>query len=52
MEEYGLTQEETAQRVGKSRPAVANALRLIACPTPSVILWKRGSFPQAMPERF
>ena len=31
--EYGLTQEETAQRVGKSRPAVANALRLMGlCP--------------------
>lgn len=32
MEEYGLTQEETAQRVGKSRPAVANAMRLLALP--------------------
>ena len=32
MEEYGLTQEETASRVGKSRPAVANALRLLALP--------------------
>ena len=33
MEEYGLTQEETAARVGKSRPAVANALRLLTlCP--------------------
>lgn len=33
MEQYGLTQEETAQRVGKSRPAVANALRLLnLCP--------------------
>ena len=30
MEEYGLTQDETAARVGKSRPAVANALRLLA----------------------
>jgi ParB family chromosome partitioning protein len=30
MEEYGLTQNETAQRVGKSRPAVANALRLLS----------------------
>ena len=30
MNEYGLTQEEAAGRVGKSRPAVANALRL--CP--------------------
>lgn len=30
MDEYGMTQEETAGRVGKSRPAVANALRLLA----------------------
>ena len=29
MEQYGMTQEETAQRVGKSRPVVANALRLL-----------------------
>ncbi|MBR2937955.1 MAG: ParB/RepB/Spo0J family partition protein [Oscillospiraceae bacterium] len=33
MEDYGLTQEETAQRVGKSRPNVANMLRLLTlCP--------------------
>ena len=32
MADYGLTQEETAQRVGKSRPAVANALRLLTLP--------------------
>ncbi len=33
IEEYGLTQEEAAGRVGKSRPAVANALRLLGlCP--------------------
>ena len=33
MTEYGLTQDETAGRVGKSRPAVANALRLLhLCP--------------------
>lgn len=32
MEEHSLTQEEVAQRVGKSRPAVANALRLLALP--------------------
>ena len=30
MDEYGLTQEETAARVGKSRPAVANMLRLLS----------------------
>ena len=29
MEEYGLTQEETARSVGRSRPAIANALRLL-----------------------
>ncbi len=29
MTDYGLTQEEAASRVGKSRPAVANALRLL-----------------------
>lgn len=29
MEDYGLTQEEAASRVGKSRPAVANMLRLL-----------------------
>lgn len=32
MEEYGLTQEDVAARVGKSRPAVANALRLLTLP--------------------
>ena len=30
MEDYGLTQEETARSVGRSRPAVANALRLLS----------------------
>lgn len=30
IQEYGMTQEETAKRVGKSRPAVANALRLLS----------------------
>ena len=30
IEEFSLTQEETARSVGKSRPAVANALRLLS----------------------
>ena len=30
MEDYGLTQEETSGRVGKSRSAVANSLRLLS----------------------
>lgn len=33
IQDYGLTQEEAARQVGKSRPAVANALRLLGlCP--------------------
>src|SRR5437867_80992 len=32
IDEFGLTQEEIASRVGKSRPAIANALRLLALP--------------------
>jgi len=32
MQEFGLTQEEVAQRVGKSRAAVANTLRLLRLP--------------------
>jgi ParB family chromosome partitioning protein len=32
IENYGLTQEDAAYRVGKSRPAVANALRLLKLP--------------------
>ena len=42
MEDYGLTQEEAAQRVGKSRPAVANALRLLALPDPVCLLVEEG----------
>ena len=33
MQEHGLTQEQVAERVGKSRPAVANALRLLSLPS-------------------
>lgn len=34
MQEFHLTQEEVAQAVGKSRSAVANALRLLMLPAP------------------
>ena len=34
IEDFSLTQEEAAERVGKSRPAVANALRLLALTAP------------------
>lgn len=32
IEEYNLTQEEIAKKIGKSRPAIANALRLLQLP--------------------
>lgn len=41
-EEYGLTQEQAAARVGKSRPAVANALRLLALPEDVRSLVEKG----------
>jgi ParB family transcriptional regulator, chromosome partitioning protein len=34
IDEHGLTQEEVARRLGKSRPAVANTLRLLALSDP------------------
>ena len=43
MEEYGLTQEEAAARVGKSRPAVANALRLLGLNQEVLELVRTGS---------
>lgn len=42
MEDYGLSQEETAQSVGRSRPAVANALRLLSLTPPVMNLVEKG----------
>lgn len=42
MENYGLTQEQVAETVGKSRPAVANALRLLGLDEPSREALRRG----------
>ncbi len=42
MEKFGLTQEQIAQRVGRSRPAVANALRLLNLPKEGIRLLKQG----------
>lgn len=40
--EYGMTQEEAATRVGKSRPAVANALRLLGLSQPVLDKLREG----------
>lgn len=42
MDDFGLTQEEAAEKVGKSRPAVANALRLLKLPEAILDLVRSG----------
>ena len=43
MEEYGLTQEDTSRQVGKSRSAVANALRLLNLPDEVLEMLRTGA---------
>jgi ParB family transcriptional regulator, chromosome partitioning protein len=40
--EFGLTQDEVAQAVGKSRPAVANTLRLLSLPASALEALEAG----------
>ncbi|MGN0448350.1 MAG: ParB/RepB/Spo0J family partition protein [Acutalibacteraceae bacterium] len=42
MDNYSLTQQEAAERVGKSRPAVANTMRLLALPVKTLDMVKDG----------
>ncbi len=42
MDTYSLTQEQAAEKVGKSRPAVANALRLLSLPGAVLDMVKQG----------
>ena len=42
IQEYGLTQEEAAERVGKSRPTVTNTLRLLTLPAEVLEKLKQG----------
>ena len=43
MQQHDLTQEEVSDRVGKSRPAIANALRLLTLSKPVQTLIKSGA---------
>jgi len=45
IDDFGLTQEDVAQRVSKSRPSVANALRLLSLPTEVLKLVLKGELP-------
>ena len=40
---YGLTQDEAAEKVGKSRPAIANSLRILKLPDSVIELVRRGA---------
>ena len=42
IKEFGLTQEEAAQAVGKSRPAITNAMRLLTLPEEVIELLEGG----------
>ena len=42
LESYGMTQEEVSRRVGKSRSAIANTLRLLELPDEVLVLVKEG----------
>ena len=42
IEVYGLTQEETAKSVGRSRPAVANSMRLLNLSEPVMEMVEKG----------
>ncbi|NLI92884.1 MAG: ParB/RepB/Spo0J family partition protein [Peptococcaceae bacterium] len=43
MNEYGLTQEQVAKRVGKGRPTIANLLRIIQLPSEILDLLRKES---------
>ena len=43
MEQCGLTQEAAAERLGRSRPAVANLLRLLTLPEPILDMLREGT---------
>lgn len=43
MQDYALTQEQVAQQIGKSRPAIANALRLLQLPEEILDLLASGA---------
>lgn len=47
MDEFSLTQEQVAQRVGKSRAAIANAVRILALPQAVLSLVEAGELPYA-----
>lgn len=42
MDEYNLTQEQVAEKVSKSRPVIANALRLLNLPKETLELLRQG----------
>lgn len=52
METFNLTQEEAAKKVGKSRPTVTNALRLLNLPEQVLTMVKKGDLSQGHARAF
>ena len=46
MNEYGLTQEELSEKIGKSRSAIANTVRLLDLPEQVLLMVARGEISQ------
>ena len=46
MTEYGLTQEELSEKIGKSRSAIANTVRLLDLPEEVLLMVARGEISQ------
>ena len=43
IEDYGLTQEQVAKRIGKGRPTIANLIRIIQLPQEILDLLNKGN---------
>ncbi|NLK33879.1 MAG: ParB/RepB/Spo0J family partition protein [Gracilibacteraceae bacterium] len=46
IEEYDMTQEEISKKIGKSRPAIANSLRLLQLPQEVIKMIEKGEISQ------
>ena len=46
IEEYNMTQEEISKKIGKSRPAIANSLRLLQLPQEVINMVEEGKISQ------
>jgi ParB family chromosome partitioning protein len=51
MQDYAMTQDQVSRRVGKSRPAITNTLRLLQLPDEVTRLIRESKLSAGMPGR-